>query len=96
MKESSTRLDALQAELTALQSNNATLSSTVNTLRARIAMLQQENTQLKRNSIGSIDTEWANFDLADSRHPTPVPAPLTKEVSHDSGVHDVEDTSSRP
>jgi FtsZ-binding cell division protein ZapB len=91
IKESSTRLDTLQDELGRLQSNNNSLSETVSTLRAQIALLQRENAQLKRNSTGNPD--WDNFDMSamdpESLNETLSTAHLKTELSNDSGVFDM-------
>lgn len=95
IKESSTRLDALQEELGRLQSNNSTLSETISTLRAQIEILQRENTQLKRKSIGNLD--WDNFNMSgmdpESLSETLRAPELKTELSNDSGVFDVSSTS---
>jgi FtsZ-binding cell division protein ZapB len=78
IKESSTRLSALRDELTSLQFNNETLSSTVSTLRARINTLQRENTQLRRSS-----DSWAEFEL-DAESGEFVPSALQSEESQGS------------
>jgi FtsZ-binding cell division protein ZapB len=87
IKESSTRLDTLQDELGRLQSNNSSLSETVSTLRAQIALLQRENAQLKRNSTGIPD--WDNFDMSAMDPESLSETQLKTELSNDSGVFDV-------
>jgi predicted nuclease with TOPRIM domain len=91
IKESSTRLDALQDELVRLQSDNSTLSETVSTLRAQIVLLQRENAQLERNSTGNLDCD--NFDMSamdpESLNETLLTAQLKPELSNDSGIFDV-------
>lgn len=89
----------MQEELARLQSNNCNLSETVSSLRAQIAILQRENTQLKRSSTGNID--WDSFDMSGMNteallSETNMAPGLKTELSNDSGIFDVRSANKSP